>query len=117
MHRRIGGPSGASLSSKIRLDGPCCTERRQTPGIGAIIKPMVTRYLHEAMRRAQYKNLENGSCFGEIPGLSGVWANEPTSTQCRQVLQEVLEEWLVLKIRDGDPIPNMGRVRLTIQAA
>ena len=81
------------------------------------MKPMVTRYLHEAMRRAQYKDLGDGSCFGEIPGLVGVWASEPTSTQCRRVLQEVLEEWLVLKIRDGDPILRMGRVRLTVQAA
>ena len=79
-----------------------------------MIKSMVTRYLQEAMRRAQ---LEDGSWFGKIPGLAGVWANGPTETQCRRVLQEVLEEWLVFKIRDGDPIPRMGRVRLTVQAA
>ena len=75
---------------------------------------MITRYLQEAMRRAQFKKLDNGSCFGETPGLVGVWANEPTLAQCRHMLQE---EWLVLKIRDGDPIPRMGRVRLTVQAA
>jgi predicted RNase H-like HicB family nuclease len=78
---------------------------------------MVTRYIHEAMKRAQFRSLEDGSYFGEIPALPGVWANEPTPKQCRQVLQEVLEEWLVLKIRDGDPIPRLGRVRLTVQAA
>jgi hypothetical protein len=32
-------------------------------------------------------------------------------------LQEVLEEWLVLKIRGGDTIPNLGRVKLSVQAA
>jgi predicted RNase H-like HicB family nuclease len=78
---------------------------------------MVTRYIQEAMSRAQFKKLGDGSCFGEIPGLAGVWANEPTPKQCRLVLQEVLEEWLVLKIRDGDAIPRLGRVRLTVQAA
>lgn len=78
---------------------------------------MVTRYIQEAMRRAQFKHLEDGTCFGEIPGLAGVWANESTSKVCREVLQEVLEEWLVMKIRDGDAIPRMGRVRLSIQAA
>jgi predicted RNase H-like HicB family nuclease len=62
---------------------------------------MLTRYIHEAMKRAQFKTLENGTCFGEIPGLAGVWANESTLDKCRAVLQEVLEEWLVLKIRDG----------------
>jgi predicted RNase H-like HicB family nuclease len=77
---------------------------------------MVTRYIQEAMNRAQFKKLEDGSCFGEIPGLAGVWSNERTEAKCRAVLQEVLEEWLVLKIRDGDPIPRLGRVRLTVQA-
>ncbi len=78
---------------------------------------MVTRYIHEAMRRAELKRLEDGSWFGEIPGLAGVWANETSSTQCRVVLQEVLEEYLVLKIRDGDVIPSLGRVKLSVQAA
>jgi predicted RNase H-like HicB family nuclease len=78
---------------------------------------MVTRYIHEAMRRAEYKRLDDGSWFGEISGLTGVWANETSTKLCRTVLQEVLEEWLVLKIRDGDTIPNLGRVKLSVQAA
>lgn len=78
---------------------------------------MITRYIQEAMRRAEFKRLDDGSCFGEVPGLAGVWANERTLRECRVVLQEVLEEWLVLKLRDGDPIPRLGRVRLTVQAA
>jgi predicted RNase H-like HicB family nuclease len=77
---------------------------------------MVTRYIHEAMRRAEFKRLENGSWFGEIPGLDDVWANEASVKACRTVLQEVLE-WLVLKIRDGDEIPKLGRVKLSVQAA
>jgi len=78
---------------------------------------MLTRYICEAMRRARYKTLEDGTCFGEIPGLAGVWANECSSAECREVLQEVLEEWLVLKIRDNDPIPRIGRVSLPLRAA
>ncbi|HEV3198848.1 MAG TPA: hypothetical protein VGZ73_13110 [Bryobacteraceae bacterium] len=71
---------------------------------------MLTRYIRETMKRAQYKTLENGACFGQIPGLPGVWANEATLTGC----QEVPEEWLVLKIRDHDPIP---RIKLPSRAA
>lgn len=77
------------------------------------MESMLTRYIHEAMKRARYKSLENGACFGEIPGLAGVWANESTANVCRKVLQEVLEEWLVLKIRDNDPISRIGRVGLS----
>jgi predicted RNase H-like HicB family nuclease len=49
--------------------------------------------------------------------LGGVWANEATVETCREVLQEVLEEWLLLKIRDNDPIPRLGRVSLSSKAA
>ena len=77
---------------------------------------MLTRYISEAMKRARYKTLENGACFGQIPGLAGVWANETTRDGCREVLQEVLEEWLVLRIRDHDPVPRLGRVTLPVQS-
>ena len=78
---------------------------------------MLTRYIREAMRRARFKRLDDGTCFGEIPRLAGVWANEATMETCREVLQEVLEEWLILKIRDNDPIPRLGRVALSCKAA
>ncbi|HXB69403.1 MAG TPA: hypothetical protein VNY05_14225 [Candidatus Acidoferrales bacterium] len=78
---------------------------------------MLTRYIREAMKRARFKTLENGTCCGWIPALAGVWANETTLDACREVLQEVLEEWLVLKIRDRDPIPRIGRVSLPSRAA
>lgn len=54
---------------------------------------MITDYIAEATARATYKILEDGTYFGEIPGLSGVWANEGALERCREVLQEVLEEW------------------------
>ena len=82
-----------------------------------MIKSMLTRYIQEAMKRAKFKTLEDGTCFGRIPGLTGVWANERTLDKCQEVLQEVLEEWLVLKIRDRDPIPRLGRVSLSLRAA
>jgi predicted RNase H-like HicB family nuclease len=81
------------------------------------IELMLTRYIAEAMKRARFKTLEDGSSFGEIPGLRGVWANEASSKACRDVLQEALEEWLILKIRGNDPIPRLGRIGLSPKAA
>ncbi len=78
---------------------------------------MLTRYIQEAMKKARYKTLPNGTWFGEIPGIAGVWANEQTPAKCREVLQEVLEEWLILKIHDHDPIPRIGRITLSVKAA
>lgn len=78
---------------------------------------MLTRYIQEAMSKARYKILEDGTYFGEIPGCDGVWANERTLEKCRTVLQEVLEEWLLLKLRDHDPLPKIGRIDLSTEAA
>jgi len=65
---------------------------------------MLIEYISQKLARAQYKILEDGSYFGEIPGLQGVWASEKTLEKCRETLQEVLEEWLILKLKDGDRI-------------
>jgi predicted RNase H-like HicB family nuclease len=78
---------------------------------------MLTRYIGAAMKRARYQTLDDGTYFGQIPGLAGVWANEQAQERCEAVLQEVLEEWLILKIRDHDPIPRLGRVNLSLKAA
>lgn len=66
---------------------------------------MLTEYLRAAISRSQYKQLEDGSWFGEIPGFEGVWANATSVEACRSELAEVLEEWLLLKLHDQDPIP------------
>lgn len=78
---------------------------------------MLSRYIHEAMKRARYKTLDDGTYFGQIAGVAGVWANERTQSRCQEMLQEVLEEWLILKIRDRDSIPRLGRVSLSVKAA
>lgn len=65
---------------------------------------MLTEYIVRKLARAQYKILDDGSYFGEIPGLQGVWASEKTLEKCRETLREVLEEWIILKLKDGDKI-------------
>jgi predicted RNase H-like HicB family nuclease len=76
---------------------------------------MLTEYISAALRKALYKVLEDGSWFAEIPGFEGVWANGATVEECRQELQEVLEEWLILKIRDKDVIPSIGDLEIRIR--
>jgi predicted RNase H-like HicB family nuclease len=78
---------------------------------------MLTAYITAAMDRARYKILGDGTYFGEIPGLKGVWANGVSLEACRCELQEVLEDWLVLKLRRGEAIPPIGRVQLTRKSA
>jgi len=53
--------------------------------------------------------------FGEISGISGVWANEHTLAQCHYVLQEVREEWLV-RSRWGRPFLTASRTDPYVQS-
>jgi len=78
---------------------------------------MLTEYIAGAMKRAQYKLIEDdGTFFGEIPGFQGVWSNAETLEECRTELQEVLEGWLILKLRDNDDdIPAVDGIPLTPQ--
>ena len=73
---------------------------------------MLTAYIQTAMQQARYKILEDGSYFGEIPDFQGVWANEQTLEDCRRILQEVLEEWLLLKLRDNEEVPQLKGISL-----
>ncbi|PIR71812.1 MAG: HicB family protein [Candidatus Nealsonbacteria bacterium CG_4_10_14_0_2_um_filter_37_10] len=65
---------------------------------------MLSEYIEKKLKTAKYKLLKDGSYFGEIPGLKGVWANARNLEDCRKELQEVLEDWLLLKVRLGERI-------------
>jgi predicted RNase H-like HicB family nuclease len=76
---------------------------------------MLVEYIQGALEKAEYKKLENGIWFAEIPGFEGVWANGKTVEECRKELVEVLEEWLILKLRDTDPIPLVKGYKIDIK--
>ena len=67
---------------------------------------MLSEYLNKKLGSARYKILKDGSYFGEIPGLRGVWANAKNLENCRQELKEVLEDWFLMKIRAKERIPG-----------
>jgi predicted RNase H-like HicB family nuclease len=77
---------------------------------------MLQAYLAKAMESAQYEIMEDGTFYGEIPPLRGVWAQGKTLEECRHELLEVAEFWLLLKIRDGDTLPVLGGIDLNIKA-
>ncbi len=56
--------------------------------------------------------MENGKYWGEIPGLQGVWADADTLEQCREILREVLEDWIIIGLRHGHEIPVIEGIDL-----
>ena len=69
---------------------------------------MLTKYIEQQLKKAKYEILDDGKYYGEIPGVDGVWASERTLEKCRTELQEILEEWLTLKLKAGDQIPGLA---------
>ncbi len=78
---------------------------------------MLNEYVAAALKQAQYKRLEDNTWFAEIPGLAGVWANASTVEECRSELMEVLEEWILLKTKQGDDLPVIGGFDLNLKPA
>ena len=68
---------------------------------------MLTDYIVKKLAQARYKIIEDGTYFGEIPGVRGVWANTKNLETCRKQLQEVLEDWLLFKVRAGENITGL----------
>lgn len=74
---------------------------------------MLTRYIQAAMRLARYEMMEDqGPFYGHIPECPGVWATAKTLEDCREELQEVLEDWVALGLRLGHPLPEIGGIRI-----
>ena len=75
---------------------------------------MLSNYIQAAMRQAEYEILtDDDSFYGQIPEFQGVWANAPTLEACREELQEVLEGWIILGLRNGHTLPVIGSMNLT----
>jgi len=74
---------------------------------------MIGEYVQEALRRAHYEIIEDPEPFyGEVPELAGVWASGKTLEECRQNLADVLEGWIIVRLRRGLAIPPLGDVRI-----
>ena len=75
---------------------------------------MITTYLREAMHRARYKILEDGTYYGWIEELPGVWASAAGLEECRGELESVVEDWLLLGLKLGHRITPLGDIDLNM---
>ena len=75
---------------------------------------MIIEYVEAALSKARYEKLKDKKepYYGEIPVLKGVWATGKTLESCRSRLSEVVEGWLMVRIRKGLPIPSIGKYRI-----
>jgi predicted RNase H-like HicB family nuclease len=77
---------------------------------------MLTRYINAAMRRAKYEILsDDGTFYGEIPEFNGVYANADTLEDCREELEEVLEDWILFRVSRNLLLPVVDGIELKIK--
>ncbi len=70
---------------------------------------MLLEYIQEALRRARYELIDDEEpYYGEVPDLPGVWATGKTLEECRENLREVIEGWIIVRLRKGLPLPPLG---------
>ena len=77
---------------------------------------MLLNYLQAALRHAKYEILpDDGAYYGEIPQCNGVYAHAMTLEECREQLQEVLEEWVLVRVSRNLPLPVIDDIQLSIK--
>jgi len=68
---------------------------------------MIVEYIEAALGKAKYDLIRDEEpYYGEVPGLKGVWATGKTLEECRRNLSEVIEGWIIVRIKKGLPIPS-----------
>jgi predicted RNase H-like HicB family nuclease len=62
---------------------------------------MLIQYIHAALERAKYEIIDDEEpYYGEVPELEGVWATGKTLEECRRILEEVIDEWIVIRLKN-----------------
>jgi len=65
--------------------------------------------MREAMRRAVYEPVKDGTIYAHIPGFEGLWVNAQTVEDARTELWEVLDSWLYVRAFVSQlPPPSVG---------
>ncbi|MGB9938590.1 type II toxin-antitoxin system HicB family antitoxin [Methanosarcina sp.] len=64
---------------------------------------MLIQYIQAALEKAKYEIIDDEEpYYGEVPELEGVWTTGKTLEECRRNLEEVIDEWIV--IRSGNEL-------------
>lgn len=66
------------------------------------------QYIQAALENARYEIIDDEKpYYGEVPKLDGVWGSGNTLEECRQNLEEVIDEWVLVRLTKGLSIPQI----------
>ena len=78
---------------------------------------MILAYVEEALARAQYDRLEDGSYVAEVVGLQGVIGTGDSREACRTNLAEIVEEWVLVRVARGLSVPPLNGITVAVRHA
>ncbi len=73
---------------------------------------VLTEYVERAVSDAIYDKLEDGTFAGRIPLCQGVVAFGATLRECQDELRSTLEDWIVVGLKLGHPLPVIAGIDL-----
>jgi predicted RNase H-like HicB family nuclease len=76
------------------------------------VQYVLSAYIDGALAKATYDKLEDGSFAGRIPPCQGVIAFGPTLRECEEELRSTLEDWVLVGLKLGHPLPIIDGIDL-----
>ena len=76
---------------------------------------ILTDYVDHALALASYDKLEDGTFGGRVPDCTGVVAFGNTLRECETELRSTLEDWILVGLKLGHPLPVIGEIDLNRQ--
>ena len=81
------------------------------------IRYILSEYVERVMAQAVYDKLEDGTFAGKIPPCKGVVAFGNTLRECEDELHSTLEDWILVGLKLGHPLPVIGGIDLNREPA
>jgi len=69
---------------------------------------ILTGYIENALSQAEYDKLDDGTFSGRIPFCKGVIAFGKTLRVCEDELRSTFEDWVLVGLKLGHPIPVLA---------
>jgi len=76
------------------------------------IRFVLSDYVERALAEAAYDKLEDGTFAGRIPPCLGVIAFGETLRACENELRSTLEDWILVGLKLGHPLPIIAGIDL-----
>jgi len=77
-----------------------------------VVRFILTDYVNQALAKAVYDKLEDGTYAGRIPPCTGVVAFGNTLQGCEAELRSTLEDWILVGLKLGHYLPVIDGIDL-----